>query len=151
MVAGGKLVHATCVAAAGRGILISGPSGSGKSDLALRFITSGDIERLCGAPPRLVGDDQIVLENVSGRVIARPPTQLAGKLEVRGLGIVDFAHVAEADVALLVKLVASNEVPRMSDNDICTDLLGVSLPLVRLNALEPSAHIKMALALVGAC
>src|SRR5690349_5084103 len=75
--------YGTCVAKDGAGVLLIGPPGSGKSDLALRLLYQGF---------QLIADDQVAIEDG----IAKPPAALAGLLEVRGLGIVRFAHMAEA-------------------------------------------------------
>ena len=71
------MVHATCVAIGDRAVLLCGPSGSGKSDLALRLIDGG---------AQLVADDQVVLRAEGGRIVARAPEALAGRMEVRGIG-----------------------------------------------------------------
>jgi HPr kinase/phosphorylase len=72
-------IHATTVSLDGRGVILRGPSGSGKSDLALRLINEGAL---------LVADDQTILFVESGRMMAQPPAEIAGKMEVRGVGIV---------------------------------------------------------------
>ena len=88
-------IHATTVAIDGRGVLIVGPSGSGKSDLALRLIDRGAV---------LVADDRTVLRVEGGTVLASAPATLVGSLEVRGLGIVALPHLAEVAVAMCVEL-----------------------------------------------
>ena len=88
-------IHATTVAIDGRGVLIVGPSGSGKSDLALRLIDRGAV---------LVADDRTVLRVEGGAVLASAPATLVGSLEVRGLGIVALPHLAEVAVAMCVEL-----------------------------------------------
>ncbi|MHA1114324.1 MAG: HPr kinase/phosphorylase, partial [Alphaproteobacteria bacterium] len=85
------LVHATCVSLWGAGILLRGPSGSGKSDLALRLIDGGAV---------LVADDQVSLELRDGGLFASPPAATAGKLEVRGVGIVTVPFDEEAPMRL---------------------------------------------------
>ena len=140
-----KLLHASCVSIAGRGVLLRGASGSGKSDLALRLIMSGPWrgER---APARLVADDQVVLLRRGESVVAQPPPAIKGKLEVRGIGIVDVASVDEAEVRLVVDLVAREEVERLPDSNRAMTLLGIDIPLVSLDAREPSAPIKVLIA-----
>src|SRR5436305_10627889 len=93
-------VHATCVAIAGRGILIRGRSGSGKSDLALRLIDRG---------ARLVSDDYTILSASSGRIRAAAPATIAGKLEIRGIGIVDLATESDVPICLVADLDAAPE------------------------------------------
>ena len=91
----GVLHQATCVAIGGRGLLIEGRPGSGKSSLALALIDRGAI---------LVGDDGVLLERRGGRLHASPAPAIAGKLEVRNLGLLDFPTLADVPVALVVIL-----------------------------------------------
>jgi len=131
------MVHATCVAIGDRAVLLCGPSGSGKSDLALRLIDGG---------AQLVADDQVVLGAEGGRIVARAPEALAGRMEVRGIGIVAVAHIAAAPVALVVDLVAAAGVERMPEPARRT-LLDIALPLVALAPFEASTPAKIRLAL----
>ena len=130
-------VHATSVAIGGDGILLRGPSGSGKSDLALRLIDDG---------ARLVADDQTELERVGAVLEMRAPATIAGRLEVRGLGILRVPSVAAAPLRLVVDLVAPEAVERLPEPEFCT-LLGISLPLLRLAPFAASAAAKLRLAL----
>jgi HPr kinase/phosphorylase len=130
-------VHATSVALGGDGILLRGPSGSGKSDLALRLIDEG---------ARLVADDQTELERVGAGLEMRAPRTIAGRLEVRGLGIVPVPSLAAAQLHLVVDLVAPDAVERLPEPLFCT-LLGVSVPLLRLAPFAVSATAKLRLAL----
>jgi len=131
------LQHATCVAVEGRAVLLRGPSGSGKSDLALRLIDEGAL---------LVADDQTELFLAEGRLMARAPAAIAGQLEVRGLGIVDRPRLAAAPVALLVDLVPAAEVERLPE-ERREALLGLALPLIALDPFAASATAKLKLAL----
>ena len=90
-----ETLHATSVAIDGRAVLLMGPSGSGKSDLALRLIDRGAM---------LVSDDYTLVKRVDGTLIATAPATIAGKMEVRGIGIVDLPTAGEAPVALLIDL-----------------------------------------------
>lgn len=120
MGAGATLVlHATCVAHAGRGLLITGPSGAGKSGLALRMLALG---------ARLVADDRTELAVESGRLIARCPAALLGLIEARGIGILRAAAVDHAALALVADL-AQEEPDRLPPLRQIT-LLGCTLPLV---------------------
>jgi serine kinase of HPr protein (carbohydrate metabolism regulator) len=130
-----ETVHASCVAIGGRGVLITGASGRGKSDLALRLIDRG---------ARLVSDDYTALRAQRGRLIASAPASIAGKIEVRGVGIVDVDSLAQAPVCLLVDLNAAP--PRMPEAQ-SAELLGQSIPSLGLDALEGSAPIKVETAL----
>jgi hypothetical protein len=131
------LLHATCVAIDGRGVLLEGPSGSGKSDLALRLIDRG---------ARLVSDDYTLLSRHGGRLIASAPDTIHGLMEVRGLGIVAEAPAEDMAVALLVRLYG--EVPRMPP-DPCESwrITDIDLPTVVLSPFEASAAIKVERAL----
>ena len=145
MAANAECIHATCVVLGGNAALIRGPSGSGKSDLALRFL--GVPIPALEAEPRLVSDDQVLLSVRDGRLHAAPPPALAGLIEVRGLGIVKMPHVPGAIVTLVVDLVALAAVPRLPDPAPMASILGIRLPLLRLAPFESSAAIKLALAL----
>ena len=147
MVVGDECVHGTCVAFGNRAVLITGPSGAGKSDLALRLIFAEGLDCLTEAPGRLVADDQVVLSKRNQELFAAPPQSIVGKLEIRGIGIVELDFVANVKLCLVVRLVPSDDVPRMPKERCNENLLGVSLPLVRLLAHEPSTPIKVAIAL----
>lgn len=142
-------LHATAVSYAGRAALIRGPSGSGKSDLALRALALPPFAPLA-APLLLLADDHVLLEPRDGRLIARCPPAIAGLIEVRGLGLVRLPHVAEAEASLVVDLVAPQAVERLPEPGQ-VELAGIRLPLLKLAPFEASAPVKLALALaVGA-
>jgi len=130
-----QTVHATCVARGGKAVLLAGASGRGKSDLALRLIDRGAM---------LVSDDYTEVRNDGGRLIARAPERIAGKMEVRGIGLVDFPHVSDVPVSLFVDL--DGEPERMPE-PTKREVAGVSLPALDLDPREPSSAIKVALAL----
>lgn len=129
-------VHATTVAIGGRAVLITGPSGAGKSDLALRLLDRGFT---------LVSDDRTVVRRSGGRLIASAPPQIAGKLEVRGIGIVEMEAAGDIPVALVVEL--TSDMQRLPDDSRELLILGVSLPVVSVDAMTASAPSKVALAL----
>jgi serine kinase of HPr protein (carbohydrate metabolism regulator) len=131
-----ETVHASTVATGGRAVLITGPSGSGKSDLTLRLLDRGF---------DLVSDDQTIVRRDGDRLVATPPPTLAGKLEIRGIGIVEMEHSADVPVALIVEL--TSDIQRMPDDSRERPILGVSLPLVSIDAMAASAPSKVALAL----
>lgn len=131
-----ETVHASTVALDGRAVLISGPSGSGKSDLALRLIDRGYT---------LVSDDQTIVRREGDRLIASAPPTISGKLEIRGIGIVDMETAIDVPVALYVEL--TNEIMRLPDDRRERPVLGVNLPLVSVDALTASAASKVSLAL----
>ena len=130
-----ETIHASCVAIGGRGVLIAGASGRGKSDLALRLIDRG---------ARLVSDDYTILRVEAGRLMASAPANIAGKIEIRGVGIVDMDALARAPVCLLADLDATPE--RLPEARTVT-LLHESVPAFGLRALEASAPIKVETAL----
>jgi HPr kinase/phosphorylase len=131
-------VHASCVELQGVGVLLLGPSGSGKSDLALRLIDAG---------ARLVADDQVAIERRADRLFARPAEPLAGLLEVRGLGIVRLPCCAAAELGLAVQLAPGGALDRLPDPAASYPLLGLALRCVSLDPRAPSACAKIRLAL----
>ena len=131
-----ETVHASTVAVDGRAVLITGPSGSGKSDLALRLLDRGFT---------LVSDDQTIVRREGSRLVASAPPNIAGKLEIRGVGIVEMETVENVPVALVVQL--TSEIERLPDERRERPVLGVNLPLVSVDALTASAASKVALAL----
>jgi serine kinase of HPr protein (carbohydrate metabolism regulator) len=128
--------HASTVSLEGRAVLITGPSASGKSDLALRLIDRGFT---------LVSDDQTIVRREGSRLIASAPPNIAGKLEIRGVGIVEMETAKDVPVALIVQL--TSEIERLPDERRERPILGVNLPLVSVDALTASAASKVSLAL----
>lgn len=130
-------VHASCVAIDGRGLLILGPSGTGKSDLALRLIDRGAI---------LVGDDGIEIAAVAGRLRAAVPTTIAGRIEVRGVGIVERPYISDVPLALCLAL---DEMPDRMPPDALPERTfdGLALPMLALAPFESSAPLKVEIAL----
>ena len=131
-----ETVHASTVAAGGRAVLITGPSGAGKSDLTLRLLDRGFT---------LVSDDQTVVKRDGDRLMASAPATIAGKLEIRGIGIVEMETVSDLPVALLVEL--TSEIQRLPDDSRERPILGIPLPLITIDAMTASAPSKVALAL----
>ena len=144
-----ELIHGTCVALGTHAALLRGGSGAGKSDLALRFLAlPGEGQTL----PRLVADDQVWIEaRTDGELVASPPATLAGKIEVRGIGIVEVPYLARAQLVLVVDLVTEKEVPRMPPEPFETvTIAGVAVPRLHLGPFELSAALKLKLALLWA-
>lgn len=125
------LVHATAVAIDGQGILLIGASGSGKSDLAVRLIDRGAV---------LVCDDYCdIADGVQGPEIHAKPA-IAGKIEVRGVGIQSFDHVAHAP--LLMALILDKSPERLPSDDERIELAGWSVPCFAIAPFEASAPLK---------
>ena len=131
-----ETIHASAVAIRGRAVLIGGLSGRGKSDLALRLIDRG---------AGLVSDDYVFVRRQGDRLLASAPPTIAGKIEVRGVGLVDFPAESEVPVALFVDLDVPPE--RLPEPGETRSMAGIAVPVVGLSALEPSAPIKVELAL----
>ncbi len=130
------LVHGTTVEIDGKGVLLRGPSGSGKSDLALRLMDRG---------AKLVADDQTVLVAEHGHLLASPPDGIAGLMEVRGMGIVRVEYGTGVPLAVVVDLVSPQEVERMPEPSVVT-YLDIALPSFCLSPFEASASAKVRLA-----
>lgn len=131
-----ETLHASTVALEGRAVLISGPSGSGKSDLALRLLDRGFT---------LVSDDQTIVRKDNGRLLAAAPPTIHGKLEIRGVGIVEMETVSDVPVALFVEL--TSDIQRLPDDSRERLVLDVTVPLISVDAMTASAPSKVALAL----
>ncbi|MCG8489981.1 MAG: HPr kinase/phosphatase C-terminal domain-containing protein [Sneathiellales bacterium] len=128
--------HGTVVDIAGKGVLIEGPSGSGKSDLAFRLIDRG---------ASFITDDQVLLEKRRRGILATAPDSIRGYLEVRGVGIVSMPVAGGAYIHLVVKLVSEEDVPRLPEKEF-TELFDEKIPVLRINAFEVSAPLKIELA-----
>lgn len=143
------VIHGSCVAVDGHGVLLLGQPGSGKSDLVLRLIdhhgsgTSGTLRAI-----RLVADDQVVITRLGASLMASAPTALAGKLEVRGLGIVTVPAVAEVALDLVVRLTPAAEIERLPDLETSRfDILGETRTLILIDPEKPSAPARIRAAL----
>ena len=134
-------IHATCVAIGGKGVLILGKSGSGKSDLALRLIEH--------KTAILVADDRVDMSILGGNLFAQAPDLLKGLLEVRGVGLVNLKYAQDAKISLVVNLVGSlDEIERMPEEKFYT-FGSVSLPMLNLYPFEISAVDKVVIKLNG--
>lgn len=142
------LVHGTALAIGSAGVLLRGPSGAGKSDLALRCLAC----QLAPFSTRrfvLVADDQVLVACEESKLKMRPPPTLRGLIEVRGIGIRAIEYVDEADLDVVVDLVAPQNVTRMPD-PAETVIEGITIPRIALAPFEASAPLKIVLALLGA-
>ena len=126
----------TVVSVKGRGVLIEGAPGSGKSSLALALIDRGAM---------LVGDDGVTLAAMDGRLFASPAPATAGLLEVRNVGLVPMPFLDRVAIALVIAL--DPEAPRFIDAPEERGLLGVMVPMVRLWPDSPVLALRAELAL----
>lgn len=130
------LHQASCVAINDRAILIEGPPGCGKSSLALALIDRGGL---------LVGDDGVQLKAKDGQLIASPPPNTEGLLEVRNVGLLEFPASEPVPVALVLLL--DPEAPRYVEDAEFTQRAGVALPLIRLWPDSPVLALRAETAL----
>ncbi len=136
-------VHpASAVVIGGRALLIEGPPGSGKSSLALSLIDRG---------AGLIGDDAVTLERTDGALIASPPPNIAGLIEVRGVGLLRLAMAAPAPVALVLELGGSAG-ERLPSSPLPTRSIGgVDVPVLAFDpgSIAPAVRAEHALVLHG--
>lgn len=131
------LQHATCVAIKGRGVLLLGRPGSGKSSLGFRLIDRGAM---------LVADDYVILRREEESLTAVTPPQIAGLMEVRAVGIVQLPYLRHVPVVLAVMLGKEGErLPHPKEGEF----LGFKIPLITLDALRDDAPLKVEIALSG--
>lgn len=129
-------IHATCIALDGYGVLLRGPSGIGKSDLAARTIVEANAQ--------LVSDDITCLNAIDGHLMARAPATIANRIELRGVGILNLQARESVVVALVADLTRD---PQRLPEPAYEVLLGIELPRVELNPHESGAIAKLRLAL----
>jgi len=140
------LVHGSCVALRDArdtwaGVLLRGHSGAGKSDLALRLIDGG---------ARLVADDQTEVRAVESELLARAPGTIAGKLEVRGIGILELPYLDDIPLRLVCDLVPPSEVVRHPETETVR-LADIEVPRIALAPFEVSAPAKLRLGVQAVC
>jgi hypothetical protein len=136
-------IHGTCVAIDGKGILLRGVSGAGKSDLAFRLI-QGPLRA------HLVADDQVGLTDKAGQVFAFAPAALIGLLELRGLGLMVMPTVAHVQLVMVIDLVPRYAVSRFPSARSVW-LCGIELPLLALHSFDLTTTDKVGLALNLIC
>jgi HPr kinase/phosphorylase len=131
-----QMAHGTAISIGGHGVLIMGESGSGKSDLALRLIDRGAI---------LISDDVVFLETRDNAPILTVAPNIAGKIEVRGVGIFNVDFIASAPLRLAIEFVDTPD--RLPEDIAHTAIGGYVVPVSRLNPFEHSSAIKVEYAL----
>lgn len=129
-------IHGTCVLVGGIGVLLRGPSGGGKSDVAVRLIDDGAL---------LVADDQVQVCMDGGRLMATAPAPLSGLIEVRGVGILPVPSAATAEIRLVVDLVPADRVERMPEPETVA-LMNHAVPHLALSPFDASTPAKLRLA-----
>jgi serine kinase of HPr protein (carbohydrate metabolism regulator) len=130
--ADGASIHASAVKVGDQAILVRGPSGAGKSRLAFELILAGRSGQI--PPTILVGDDRVHLDTRGEEVWVRPVQQLAGLIEIRGLGIRACDYIAEARLGLVVDLMAEDAARLPEPAAQCATILGVKIPRVAIGA-----------------
>jgi HPr kinase/phosphorylase len=125
-------VHASAVKVGDRAVLIRGPSGAGKSRLAFDLIIAGPTGQLPHGI--LVGDDRVRLDTGAGQLWVRPVEELAGLIEIRGLGIRRCAFAEEAIVGLVVDLAAADAARLPPPEAVFVDIFGVKIPRIPVPA-----------------
>ncbi len=144
-------IHATCVAMTRgvlgwlglgyAGVLLLGPSGSGKSDLALRLLQRG---------ARMVADDRVILSTRFGCLTASPPEKLRGMIEVRGVGVLPCRWQARTTLHLAAKLTPGAKVERLPDPLDQFEFDATRIPMIEIDPFHASAPAKVETALMAA-
>jgi HPr kinase/phosphorylase len=141
-------IHASAVLVGDQAVLIRGPSGAGKSRLAFDLILAGRSGQLPKAV--LVGDDRVHLDTHDGQLTVRPARELAGLIEIRGLGIRHCEHAEAAIVALVVDLSASDAERLPPPETLLTRISGVQIPRIPVGAgFAPLPLVVAALTTTG--
>jgi len=126
-------VNGTCVSIGNTGVLIRGPSGAGKSDLALRLIDRG---------AALVSDDYCEIEKKDGAIILNPPATIAGRIEVRGVGIMSTDYRQHLPLGLIVDLANDAEIERLPQKTT-EEISGVTVAWMQVDPRHASADAKV--------
>ncbi|MDO8290587.1 MAG: HPr kinase/phosphatase C-terminal domain-containing protein [Parvibaculum sp.] len=133
-----ELLYATCILIGGRGVMLRGPSRSGKSDLAYRLMTGP-------LAARLIADDQTLVTVEGDRLLVHAPETLKGLIELRGLGLLQVPFETRAVLHLVVNLVPRDDVPRIAE-PAHFSLCGIDLPMIALHAFDATTADKLGLA-----
>ena len=138
----GTLVHGTAIVAGTTGYIFVGPSGAGKTRLAIACLDDARRENHFAA---LVADDQVLVTQIRGHLIARCPSTIKGKAEIRGAAIVDVQTVAAAKLVFAVRPTEPTITPRLAQKgEYYTLAQDAMIPLLRLplNSVDPWANLQ---------
>lgn len=132
--------QATAIAIDGRALLLEGPPGIGKTSLALALIDRGAV---------LIGDDGVSLERRAGHILASPPPNIRGKIEVRGVGLISMPVAEAIPVSLILNLAGQSD--RLPSAIPAREILGVAVPAMDFvpGAIAPAIRAETALARHG--
>jgi serine kinase of HPr protein (carbohydrate metabolism regulator) len=135
-------IHASAVAVGGRGVLIRGAAGSGKSSVLLQILAADP------GGNRLIADDRVVLWSEHGRLVASPPPSLEGLIEIRGQGILRVPFAAPAAIDLVADLASAGDCPRLpGPEERRTTLVGIDLPRIFIACGAADGHARVRAAL----
>ncbi len=134
--------HCCVVEIGGAGVMIEGPSGAGKTSLALGLV---DAAARRGIAAHFVADDQALVERRGDSLAASVPHAIAGLAEIRGHGIVPVAHKPSCALALVARLVADEAVGRMPVVEVTT-IEGIELPVVKVPVRHEAQAVRIVLA-----
>lgn len=126
-------IHATAVFYQGSGVLIRGPSGSGKSDLAIRLIEDG---------ANLIADDYVRIDTDVDKILLSAPKNIAGLIEVRGIGVINMESIKDVPLRVIFDLKPTSSINRMPEN-LNEIIEGISIPVVEISAFECSVLSKI--------
>jgi HPr kinase/phosphorylase len=146
MTAGAPTIHASAVLVGAKAVLIRGPAGSGKSRLAWDLLQAAAQTTGLGALPfaRLVADDRAYVDAHAGRLLVRPACELAGRIEIHGLGIRRLVFEPVAVVGLVVDLAAADAARLPGPQAETTVISGVNLPRLAVAAGMAALSLVMA-------
>lgn len=127
-------LHASAISIDGKAVLLRGPSGIGKSDLALRLMDEG---------ATLIADDYVELTTVNGHILLQAPKTIRGKMEIRGIGLIERPFAENVPLGLVCDLVITGSMDRLPEKDSHFHLDGLSVRLIQLEGQLPSAPAKI--------
>ncbi|KAA1175527.1 HPr kinase/phosphorylase [Rhizobium tropici] len=140
-------IHATAIVIGRTGLLFLGPSGSGKSTLAFSCLAAA---RPLGLVASLIADDQVLITEQNGSIIAKCPPSIAGLMEIRYTGIVRMPYISEGEMHFAVRAVDPATAERLPPDDEHIDITGsIRLPLIRLAATSTNP-LAVIMAKIGA-